>query len=428
MEKKKMITKAVRMYGKNDLRLEEFSLPEIKDDEILVKVISDSICMSTYKESKQGSDHKRVPQGIDVHPVIVGHETAGDIVKVGSKWQHKYHVGDKFSLQPALTYKGKNYTVGYSYEKCGGACTYAIVPAEVMYTDSLLQYKGKAYYEASLSEPMSCIIGAFHASYHNTPGKYEHVMGIKKDGCMAILAGAGPMGMGTIDYALHGDRYPHVLVVTDIDENRLKRAAAIFSAKEAAMRGIKLYFVNTADCDDPVKFLRSLTDGNGFDDVFVLAPVSGVIEQADKILNYDGCINFFSGPIDTGLSAKVNFYDIHYNSIHMLGTSSGYTTDMLESLKLSEEKRINPAVMITHICGINGIIDTTLNLPHIPGGKKLAYPQIEMELTAIDDFAEKGKNNLYFAKLAEICKKNNNLWCAEAEEYLLNNWPVKTVK
>ena len=44
-----MKTKAVRLYGANDLRTEEFELPEIKDDEILVKIVSDSICMSTYK-------------------------------------------------------------------------------------------------------------------------------------------------------------------------------------------------------------------------------------------------------------------------------------------------------------------------------------------------------------------------------------------
>ena len=49
-----MKTKAVRMYGAMDVRLEEFELPEIKDDEILVKVISDSICMSTYKLLQQG--------------------------------------------------------------------------------------------------------------------------------------------------------------------------------------------------------------------------------------------------------------------------------------------------------------------------------------------------------------------------------------
>ena len=38
-----MKTRAVRMYGTRDLRLEEFDLPEIRDDEILVKVMSDSL-------------------------------------------------------------------------------------------------------------------------------------------------------------------------------------------------------------------------------------------------------------------------------------------------------------------------------------------------------------------------------------------------
>ena len=37
-----MKTKALRLYGVNDLRLEEFELPQIQDDEILVEVISDS--------------------------------------------------------------------------------------------------------------------------------------------------------------------------------------------------------------------------------------------------------------------------------------------------------------------------------------------------------------------------------------------------
>ena len=44
-----MKTKAVRLYGAKDLKLEEFELPSIKDDEILAHVICDSICMSTYK-------------------------------------------------------------------------------------------------------------------------------------------------------------------------------------------------------------------------------------------------------------------------------------------------------------------------------------------------------------------------------------------
>ena len=102
-----MKTRAVRMYGEMDLRLEEFELPEIKDDEILVKVISDSICMSTYKLAKQGKKHKRAPQDIDVNPIITGHECSGVIVQVGDKWKDKYKVGDKWALQPALNYQGK---------------------------------------------------------------------------------------------------------------------------------------------------------------------------------------------------------------------------------------------------------------------------------------------------------------------------------
>ena len=48
-----MKTKAVRMYGTRDLRLEEFDMGELKDDEILMELITDSVCMSTYKESIQ---------------------------------------------------------------------------------------------------------------------------------------------------------------------------------------------------------------------------------------------------------------------------------------------------------------------------------------------------------------------------------------
>ena len=101
-----MKTKAVRLYGKDDLRLEEFELPQMKDDEILAKVFSDDICMSTYKAGHAGIEHKRVPDDVAVNPVIVGHEFAGEIVKVGAKWQDEFKPGEKFSIQPAINYEG----------------------------------------------------------------------------------------------------------------------------------------------------------------------------------------------------------------------------------------------------------------------------------------------------------------------------------
>jgi hypothetical protein len=77
--------------------------------------------------------------------------------------------------------------------------------------------------------------------------------------------------------------------------------------------------------------------------------------------------------------------------------------------------------MITHFGGLNAVIDTTLNLPKIPGGKKLIYTNIEFPLTAIADLEEKGKECPICAELDKIVKANNNLWCAEAEKYLLAN-------
>ena len=101
-----MKAKGVRLHGAKDLRLEEFELPEITDDEILVKVVSDSICMSTYKCAILGEAHKRVHDDVAEHPAIMGHEFAGDIVKVGKNHQDTFKPGMKFTLQPALNYKG----------------------------------------------------------------------------------------------------------------------------------------------------------------------------------------------------------------------------------------------------------------------------------------------------------------------------------
>ena len=99
-----------------------------------------------------------------------------------------------------------------------------------MELDCLLPYSGDAFFYGSLSEPVSCIVGGFHASYHTKAGSYVHEMGIKEGGKAAILAGVGPMGLGAIDYAIHCDRKPSLLVVTDIDSARLERAAKLLTA------------------------------------------------------------------------------------------------------------------------------------------------------------------------------------------------------
>jgi len=418
-----MKTKAVRLHGTKDLRLEEFELPAIREDEILAHIVSDSICMSSYKAASQGTAHKRIPKDVADHPIIIGHEFCGELVEVGARWRTQFQPGQKFSIQPALNYPqgpvGVLGAPGYSYRYIGGDATYIVIPQEVMQQGCLLPYQGDAYFKGSLAEPMSCIVGAFHASYHTSPGSYEHRMGIVPGGAMALLAGVGPMGLGAIDYALHCDRRPARLVVTDIDEARLARAASIYGVEEARRQGVTLAYVNTKGMAKPESELLAVNGGKGYDDVFVFAPVAPVIELGDKLLAYDGCLNFFAGPTDPFFSARLNFYNVHYGAAHLVGTSGGNTADMIESLELMGEGRIDPATMVTHVGGLDAVVETTLHLPEIPGGKKLMYTNVSLPLTAIADFAEKGKTDPFFAELARRTAQNKGLWSKEAEEYLL---------
>jgi threonine dehydrogenase-like Zn-dependent dehydrogenase len=422
-----MKTKAVRLYGKKDLRLEEFELPAINDDEILAKVVSDSICMSSYKAATQGEDHKRVPNDVAENPIIIGHEFSGEIVEVGAKWQNKFKPGQKYSIQPAIYYEdgpvGVLSAPGYSYQHIGGDATYVIIPKDVLEQDCLLAYDGPGFYPASLAEPLSCVIGAMHANYHTKAGSYVHDMEIVDGGKMAILAGVGPMGLAAINYVINRkDRKPSLLVITDIDQSRLDRAEEIFPVEWAKENGIELVYLNTGNIEDPVAALKDLPGGIGYNDVFVFAPVAAVIEQGDAILGYDGCLNFFAGPSNTEFSAKMNFYNVHYAYTHIVGTSGGNNDDMVEALACMS-KGLDPAGLVTHIGGLNSVIDTTLNLPGIPGGKKLIYTQKNLPLTAIADFGKLGKTDPLYAELSKIVTKTKGLWNVEAEEYLLANAP-----
>lgn len=415
-------TRAVRMYGENDLRLEEFELPEIKDDEILAEIISDSICMSTYKLAIQGKKHKRAPQNMDTNPVIIGHEFTGIIRKVGKKWQDQFKPGMHFAQQPALNYKGSMASPGYSYEWFGGDTEYCIFAHEAMEVGALMPFDGDSYYKASLGEPISCSIGAFHAQYHTKQGVYTHEMGVKKGGNLIIMGGCGPMGLGAVSYGLVCEDGPARIVVTDVNDAKIERATEVVSPEYAKEHGVELIYVNTAAMEDPKQGLMDLTDGHGYDDVLIYVPVPSVVTLGNSVLAYDGCMSFFSGPSDKNFSATVNLYDCHYNATHIMGTTGGNNSDLIEANTLAEKGIMDPSVMVTHVGGLDSVAETTLNLPKIPGGKKLCYTHINMPMTAIEDFGKLGESDPFFKELDEVCKANRGLWSPKAEKMLLEHF------
>ena len=133
-------------------------------------------------------------------------------------------------------------------------------------------------------------------------------------------------------------------------------------------------------------------------------------------------LNFFSGPADKEFSANVNFYDIHYNSTHFIGTSGGNTEDMKQSIELIEKKTVNAAKIVTHVLGLDEAAKTTKELPQIGGGKKIVYTHHKFPLTQVDKVDEISENK-FIEGLKPILKRHGYLWSGEAERYFMENAP-----
>lgn len=417
-----MKTTAVRIHGVRDLRVDTFDLPEIREDEILARIVTDSLCLSTYKVAQKGSAHKKLPEHLEENPVIMGHEFCGVIEKVGAKWQDQYKPGDKFVAQPNLG-RADTFSLGYSFPYVGGESTYSVIMNEAIEKGCLLPYKGDTFFEGAMAEPLSCVIAGFKANFHlRDRNDYDYVMGIKEGGNMVIVGGTGPMGSLAIDLAVHGDKRPGLLVVAGRSEDKLDRLRRLYPVEEAAEHGVRLVYFNTSGHEDFSPVMREYTDGRGFDDVLVMVADEKVVNQSEKLLGWDGCLNFFAGPIDAGFTAPVNFYNIHYNATHYVGTSGSNTQDMIDAVKLIENKTVSVGKIATHILGLNDVPQTVLALPSIPGGKKICYSGKRYPLTKVDEFD--GKCGQLEQELSAIVDKNGGVWNREAEQYFLENAPA----
>ncbi len=459
-----MNAKAWRLYGAKDARLEDVELEGAGEDGVVVEIVTNTICLSDYKALSLGTGHKRVPKDIATNPIMFGHEVSGIVREVGAKWAGQFRVGQRVCIQPAFNIPGHELeTMGYAWHSIGGETTCVYLPSIVMEMGCLLPYDGEAYFKCSLAEPISCIVSAFRTNYHHPFGSHVHEMGIANGGTMLLMAGCGAMGLGCIDIACHSpEKRPRRLVVTDVDDARLARAARMFGLCPNTVRtsglddgrtsglgdgrtsglvaagkvnGVEVSFVNTKDVADPVATLKALnsdapTDaanptstGGGYDDIFLFAAVPALITQCSDLLAFGGCLNFFAGPTDQKLSAPFNFYNIHYMNHHIVANSGGDVKDMSDSVDWIGRGLLHPEVMITHVGGLDSAFQATLDLTKVPGGKRLVYTHAQMPMTAIADFAEKGKSDPFYAELDRLCAANSGLWCKEAEDYLLANAP-----
>jgi len=285
--------KAQIFYGPGDVRYEDIDIPEIGNDEALVKIKSALTCGSDLKTYKRG------------HPAMIkkasvfGHEWAGDIVEIGSEVDN-FKVGDRIVAVNSVPCYKCYYCKLERYSLCenliynnGAYAEYIKIPGNILKKNTYRIPDKIDYREAALLEPLACVVHGIEES------------NIKTDDTV-VINGAGPIGLMFIALA----RLKGALVISvDLSGERLGYARE-FGAD---------YIVNAAKADDQVQAVKDLTEERRGVDVAVDATgIPGVWEMAILMGRKGAVINLFGGCVpDTSINIDTAL--IHYSELTIKG-------------------------------------------------------------------------------------------------------------
>ena len=311
--------KVAMYYNNNDVRIEEQPIPKISNDELLVKVIASGICGSDVMEWYR----------IKKAPLVLGHEIAGDIVKIGKNVK-KYKVGDRVFVTHHVPCNECSYCLNDQHTICdtlhttkfypGGFAQYLRVPEINVDRGTFLLPKEMSYDEGTFIEPLACVVRGFRT------------MDFESDKTVLVL-GSGMAGLLNIKLAkaLGASK----IFATDIDEHRLKLAKKmgadfVINAKENISEKIK-----------------KQNNERLADFVILCAGVESAVKQAIEAVNPGGTILWFA-MTKPGVEIPFPLFDVWNKQIKMVSTYAGAGKDIVEAIKLIKSKKLVVTDVISH--------------------------------------------------------------------------------
>ncbi|MCK5216038.1 MAG: alcohol dehydrogenase catalytic domain-containing protein [Candidatus Omnitrophica bacterium] len=297
--------KVARYYNNSDVRLEDYPKPEINDGEVLVKVKASGICGTDVME------WYRVKKG----PRILGHEITGDIVESKSQ---KYKVGQRVFVSHHVPCNTCKYCLANNHTACetlhkgnydpGGYSEFVRVPRINVEYGIYVLPDNVSYEDGTLIEPVACVI------------RGQGVIDVK-EGQTVLILGSGVSGLLNIQYAkLKGA----TVIVTDIDEYRLKRAKE-FGA-------------------DQVFFANQELDIKA-DKIIICTGAFAAVKQAFFCIDKKGSILLFAIP---NKDIPIPTVDFWRNEITITSSYGAAPIDLEQALELIKDGKINVNEIITH--------------------------------------------------------------------------------
>ncbi|MDP3765262.1 MAG: zinc-dependent dehydrogenase [Nanoarchaeota archaeon] len=306
-------------YNNKDVKIEERSIPEINDDEILIKVMASGICGTDVLEWYR----------IKKAPLVLGHEIAGVVDKVGKNVKG-FKIGDRVTATHHVPCMKCHYCLNGHHTACetlhktnfepGGFSEYIRMPKINVEIGTLKLPDNVSFDEGTFVEPLGTVVRA------------QRLANLKENQTLLVI-GSGISGLMHIKLAK--SKNIKKIIAVDINEYRLN-AAKRFGAD---------FVINATE--DVVSKLKQLNENRLADLVIVCTGALPAVKQALQCVDKGGTILFFAVPKpDESFEIPIN--DFWRNEIKIMTSYAASPDDLKESLRLMANGRIKMKDMITH--------------------------------------------------------------------------------
>lgn len=318
--------RAASLYGPKDIRIEEVDIPEINENEILVQVKNAFICGTDVRMYKNGH-----PAASSEKPLIIGHEGAGVIARVGSGVK-RYREGMRVAVAPNMGCGICDFCISGMSHHCqdlwalgvninGFFSEYIKVPEEAVRQGNVTEISDDlSFEEAALAEPLSCVLNAYEKSR----------IGL---GDNVLVIGAGPIGIMHAKLARLGGAAK--VFINDLSEARLEQCAS-FDPQFITVGGEELR-----------ETIMSETRNRGLDVCITACPAPQAQQAALGLMAVNGRVSFFGGlPKDrevVGLNSNL----IHYRQLEVTGTTRQSLLQYRKTLELIASGLLDVSGLVT---------------------------------------------------------------------------------
>ena len=311
--------KVAMYYNNNDVRIEEMPVPEIDDNELLVKVRVCGICGSDVMEWYR----------LKKSPRVLGHEMVGDIVKIGKNVK-KFKEGDRIFVSHHVPCNVCSFCENDQHTLCktlhstnfypGGFAEYLKVPEINVDRGVFILPKGVSYEEGAFIEPLACAVRGMR------------IAGMKP-GQTVLVLGSGVAGLLNIKMAKA--KGASKIFATDVDNFKLKTAKKMgadvaINAKENVSGEVKKH-----------------NNGKLADLVILCVGASSAAKQALNSVSAGGTILLFA-PTEPGVEVPFPLFDLWNKQVKIVSTYAGAPRDLKEAIKLIKNKKVKVTDLITH--------------------------------------------------------------------------------